>query len=149
MTDEPLAEQECDRIGYAYKTRGRTICESDILLHAGQTGDQFSLHMDAEVARESRFGQRLAHGTLTLSIALGLKYDTDQSKGVRISYGYDRVRYRKPVFIGDTISVNVEVTRSEMDEKRPGLRRIIETMDVINQRGESVLFLEHILVRWV
>jgi len=59
------------------------------------------------------------------------------------------VRYRKPVFIGDTISAKVEVTRSEMDEKRPGLRRIIETMDVVNQRGESVLFLEHILVRWV
>lgn len=59
------------------------------------------------------------------------------------------MRYRKPVFIGDTISAKVEVTRSEMDEKRPGLRRIIETMDVVNQRGESVLFLEHILVRWV
>lgn len=149
MTDEPEIEWECDRVGYAYTTRGRTIGESDILLHAGQTGDQYALHMDAEVARQSRYGRRIAHGTLTLSIALGLKFDTDQSKGVRISYGYDRVRYRKPVYIGDTISAKVEVTRSEMDEKRPGLRRIIETMDVVNQRGESVLFLEHILVRWV
>jgi acyl dehydratase len=149
MADDPPIEHTCDTIGYAYKTRGRTISESDIIFHAGQTGDLFSLHMDAEAARQSRFGQRLAHGTLTLSIAMGLKYDTDQSKGVRISYGYDRVRYRKPVFIGDTISVNVKVTSSKMDPKRTGVRRIVENMEVVNQHGDCVLSVDHILVRWV
>jgi monoamine oxidase len=147
MTDDTDILPE-DRVGYAYTTRGRTIAESDILLHAGQTGDQFPLHMDAEAAAGSRYGQRVAHGTLTLSIALGLKYDTDQTKGVRISYGYDRVRYRGPVFIGDTIRAHVEVTGSEMDPKRPGVRRVVEKTEVVNQRGETVLSLDHILIRW-
>ena len=149
MTDQPPPEFEHDRVGYTYKTGGRTIAESDILLHAGQTGDQFPLHVNAEAARQSSYGQRVAHGTLTLSIAMGLKYDTDQNKGVRISYGYDRVRFIKPVFIGDTISVNVEVTSSEMDTKRAGVRRIVETMAVVNQSGETVLSVDHILIRWV
>ena len=148
MTQEDV-RPECDRVGYSYKTRGRTISEADIIFHAGQTGDLFPAHLDAEAASKTRYGQRIAHGTLTLSIAMGLKFDTDLSKGLRISYGYDRVRYRKPVFIGDTISVDVEVTSCEMDPKRKGVRRIIETMDVVNQRGESVMSADHVLIRWV
>ncbi|MFX8660926.1 MaoC/PaaZ C-terminal domain-containing protein, partial [Acinetobacter baumannii] len=81
------------------------------------------------------YGQRVAHGTLTLSIALGLKYTTDGS-GLRLSYGYDRVRYRKPVFIGDTIHAEVEVISSEIDKARTNMRRVIETTRVLNQRGE-------------
>jgi monoamine oxidase len=142
-------EPECDRVGYSYKTRGRTISEADIIFHAGQTGDLFPIHLDAEAASRTPYGQRVAHGTLTLSIAMGLKFDTDFSKGLRISYGYDRVRYRKPVFIGDTISVDVEVTSCEMDPKREGVRRIVESMNVVNQRGESVMSADHVLIRWL
>jgi len=148
MSDDDFPAYPCDRVGYAYRTRGRTIGESDIFLHAGQTGDQYSHHIDAELAATSAYGQRFAHGTLTLSIALGLKFDTDPAKGVRISYGYDRVRYIRPVFIGDTIRSDVEVTKSEMDPKKPGVRRVVESMKVINQRGELVLALEHILLRF-
>jgi acyl dehydratase len=139
---------ECDEVGYKYKTRGRTIGESDIIFHGGQTGDLFPAHMDAEAAKKSVYKQRIAHGTLTLSIAMGLKYDTDPAKGVRISYGYDRLRFLKPVFIGDTIFANVEVASSEMDPKRAGFRRVVETMDVKNQRDETVLAVQHILVRF-
>jgi acyl dehydratase len=146
--DEQI-EPACDRVGYRYRTRGRTISEADIIFHAGQTGDLFPIHLDAEAASRTPYGQRVAHGTLTLSIAMGLKYDTDQAKGLRISYGYDRVRYRKPVFIGDTIRVEVEVTRCEIDQKRKNMRRVVETMDVVNQRGESVMSADHILVRWL
>ena len=128
---------------------GRTITEADITIHAGQTGDLFPAHLDAEAASKTPYGQRIAHGTLTLSIAMGLKLDTDLSKGLRISYGYDRVRYRKPVFIGDTISVDVEVTSCQMDPKREGVRRIVETMNVVNQRGETVMSADHVLIRWV
>lgn len=144
-----VVEPECDRVGYRYRTRGRTISEADILLHAGQTGDQFSIHLDAEAAKKTPYGQRVAHGTLTLSIAMGLKYDTDERKGLRISYGYERVRFRKPVFIGDTISVEVEVSKCELDARRDGLRRIVETMTVVNQHGEAVMSADHILIRWL
>lgn len=139
----------CDRLGYTYTTRGRTIGESDVIFHGGQTGDQYALHMNAEAAKASGYGQRVVHGTLTLSIAMGLKYDTDDSKGVRISYGYDRVRFIKPVFIGDTISVHVEVTQSERDTRRTGVRRVVETMNVVNQHGETVVSVDHILLRWI
>lgn len=149
MDQAHLIEPECDRVGYSYRTRGRTISESDIIMHAGQTGDLFPIHLDAEQAKKTPYGQRVAHGTLTLSIAMGLKFDTDPTKGLRISYGYDRVRYRKPVFIGDTINVEVEVTSCEPDPKREGVRRVVETMNVVNQRGESVMSAEHILIRWL
>ncbi len=148
MADNDLIQPECDRVGFKYRTRGRTVSESDIIFHAGQTGDLFPIHLDAEAAKATPYGQRVAHGTLTLSIAMGLKYTTDGS-GLRISYGYDRVRYRKPVFIGDTIHAEVEVTSSEMDETRRNMRRVIETTTVLNQRGETVLSLDHILIRWL
>lgn len=150
MHEERLIEPECDRVGYKYVTRGRTIGESDIIFHGGQTGDQFSGHMDAEAASVTRYGQRIAHGTLTLSIAMGLKFTTDGVSGKnRISYGYDKVRFRGPVFIGDTIHVEVEVIKSEMDARDKNRRRIVESMNVFNQRGETVLSVDHILARWI
>jgi acyl dehydratase len=148
MTDNAMIQPECDRVGFRYKTRGRTISEADIIFHAGQTGDQFPIHLDAEAAKATPYGQRVAHGTLTLSVAVGLKYTTDGS-GLRLSYGYDRVRYRKPVFIGDTIHAEVEVTSSAIDKARTNMRRVIETTTVLNQRGETVLSLDHILIRWL
>ena len=149
MSDvDGLTHYACDEVGYSYVTRGRTISEADVIFHAGQTGDLYPLHLDAEVARASVYGQRVVHGTLTLSIAMGLKFDTDAAKGVRISYGYDRLRFRKPVFIGDTIRSNVEVVSSQPDARRPDMRRVVERMDVVNQNGESVLSVDHVLVRF-
>jgi len=83
----------------------------------GPDRDQFPLHLDAEAARATPYGQRVAHGTLTLSIAM------DSSSTPTLPRAEDfvrvrRVRFRKPVFIGDTISLQVEVTRSEMDPAR-------------------------------
>lgn len=142
-------DYECDRIGYRYSSRGRTISEADIVFHAGQAGDFFPLHLDAEYAKQTPYGQRVAHGTLTLAAAIGLKYTTDDKDGLRISYGYDKVRFRKPVFIGDTVHLKVEVTSSEIDLRRSNMRRVVETTNVVNQRGEVVLSLDHILIRWL
>lgn len=139
----------CDKVGYGYSSRGRTITEADIVFHAGHAGDFFPLHLDAEFARQTPYGQRVAHGTLTLAAAIGLKYTTSDKDGLRISYGYDKVRFRKPVFIGDTVHLEVEVTQSEIDPKRQDMRRVVETTNVVNQRGETVLSLDHILIRWL
>lgn len=135
-----------DRVGYQYVTRGRTIAEADVIFHGGQTGDLYPLHLDAEEAKKSPYGARVVHGTLTLSIAMGLKFDMNITG--RISYGYDKVRFLKPVFIGDTIRVRVAVTRSEPDQRKIGFRRIVESMQVVNQNDEIVLAVDHILVRW-
>ena len=78
-------------IGDARTTLGRTITEADIVLHAGQTGDFFPHHMDAEWVKTQPFGQRIAHGTLILSVAVGMT--AGDINPLAFSYGYDRIRF--------------------------------------------------------
>jgi acyl dehydratase len=82
------------------ETLGRTITEADIVLHAGQTGDFYPHHMDAEWSKTQEFGQRIAHGTLIFSVAVG--WTAAAVNPLAFSYGYDRLRFIRPVFIGDT-----------------------------------------------
>lgn len=131
-------------IGEARETTGRTITEADIVLHAGQTGDFYPHHMDAEFARSTPFGQRIAHGTLVFSVGIGLT--AGEINPAAFSYGYDRLRFIKPVFIGDTLRSRVTIAAKEEDPKRPGLGRVVEKVEVLNQRGEVVLACEHILL---
>ncbi len=124
-------------------TSGRTITEADIVLHAGQTGDFYPHHMDAEWCRTQPFGQRMAHGTLIFSIAIGMS--AGAINPAAMSYGYDRLRFIKPVFIGDTITVKVTV-RQKREHKTPDSGLVFELVEVFNQNGETVLACEHILL---
>lgn len=121
---------------------GRTIGESDILLHAGQTGDFYPHHLDAEWCQNRGFGDRVAHGTLTLSIAAGLLADVINP--VAFSYGYDRVRFIRPVFIGDTLRARSRIDGKRDDPKRPSKGFVDEVCSAINQHGETVLSFVHI-----
>src|SRR5579863_7389266 len=94
-------------VGSQRITSGRTITETDIVLHAGQTGDFFPHHMDAEWCKNQEFKQRIAHGTLIFSVAVGMT--SSVINPVALSYGYDKLRFIKPVFIGDTIRVKVTI----------------------------------------
>src|SRR6201987_2362584 len=85
-------------VGAQRKTSGRTITETDVVIHAGHSGDFFPHHVDAEFARQTPFGQRIAHGTMTFAIGVGLT--ASQINPVAFTYGYDRLRFPKPVFIG-------------------------------------------------
>lgn len=131
-------------IGEARETMGRTITETDIVVHAGHSGDFFPHHMDAEHMKGTAFGQRVAHGTMTFAIGIGLT--ASEINALAFTYGYDRLRFPKPVFIGDTIRTRLEVISAESDAKRPGHGRVVEACTVINQRGETVLYCEHILL---
>jgi len=131
-------------VGAQRNTSGRTITETDVVLHAGHTGDYFPYHVDAEFARETPFGQRIAHGTMTFAIGIGLT--AGQINPVAFTYGYDRLRFPKPVFIGDTIHTRVTIKEKQPDAKRPDCGRVIEACEVINQRGDVVMYCEHILV---
>ena len=127
-------------IGSSRLTSGRTITETDFVVHAGHTGDFFPHHMDAEFMKTTPFGQRIAHGTLVFSVGVGLTASVINP--VAFSYGYDRLRFIKPVFIGDTIYT----IRTNM-EKRPryaemGLIRA--SYEVFKGEGELVLYCEHI-----
>jgi acyl dehydratase len=126
------------------ETLGRTITETDIVLHAGQTGDFYPHHMDAEWCKTQEFGQRVAHGTLIFSLAVGMT--AGAVNPLAFSYGYDRVRFVKPVFIGDTIHVKVRIKDKRDHLKRADHGLVTELFEVLNQRGETVLVCEHLIL---
>ena len=131
-------------IGSGRTTMGRTITETDFVVHAGHTGDFFPHHMDAEFMKASEFGQRIAHGTMVFSIGVGLTASVVNP--VAFSYGYDRLRFVRPVFIGDTIRTRTTIAAKEDDPKRAGHGRVVERVEVINQRDEVVLAADHIYI---
>ena len=124
-------------------TLGRTITETDFVVHAGHTGDFFPHHMDAEWCKTQPFKQRIAHGTLIFSVAVGMT--ASQINEVAFTYGYERLRFIKPVHIGDTIKVKVTV-KGKKEYKNPAQGLITELVEVYNQRNEIVMVCEHILL---
>lgn len=128
---------------HSRKTIGRTITETDIVVHAGQTGDFFPHHMDAEWCKTQPFKERIAHGTLIFSIAVGMTATLINEVG--ISYGYERLRFIKPVFIGDTIHVKVSIS-DKSEYRKPEFGLITELVEVFNQRNEIVMSCGHILL---
>ncbi len=143
----PFVEQffEDYEIGTARLTTGRTLTETDVVLHAGQTGDFYPHHMDREWCATQPFGRRLAHGTLVLSVAVGMTAGMVNPRAM--SYGYDRIRFVRPVFIDDTITVTAEIVAKHDHPKAPErLGRVDERLSVENQDGEIVLVLVHLYV---
>lgn len=131
-------------LGAQRQTTGRTITEADIVLHAGQTGDFYPHHMDEEWCRTQPFGRRIAHGTLVFSVGVGLTAGVINPHAM--SYGYDRLRFIRPVFIGDTIRVTVTIQEKRDVAKRPGHGIVVEKCEVFNQKQELVLACEHLLL---
>jgi acyl dehydratase len=131
-------------LGEQRESIGRTITETDFVVHAGHTGDFFPHHMDAEFMKGSPFGQRIAHGTMTFAIGVGLTASEINPRA--FTYGYEKLRFPRPVFIGDTIRTRLIVSTKEADPKRSDRGRVVESCQVINQRGEVVLACEHILL---
>jgi acyl dehydratase len=130
-------------LGSVRTTSGRTVTEADIVLHAGQTGDLFPHHMDAQWCATQPFGQRMAHGTLVMSLAVGMTAGDINPRAM--SYGYNRVRFIKPVFIGDTITVRAEITATRDHPRNPDRYGYVEeAVTATNQRGEVVLALVHL-----
>ena len=125
-------------------TTGRTITETDFVVHAGHTGDFFPHHMDAEFAKTLPGGQRIAHGTMIFAIGVGLT--ASLINPVAFSYGYDRLRFIRPVFLGDTLTARCTVKEKRDDPKRPQFGVVVELVEATNQRGETVLACEHLLM---
>ena len=142
MTMEQYFEDYVE--GEQRTTGGRTITEADIVIHAGQTGDFYPHHMDAEWCKTQPLGQRVAHGTLVFSIAVGMTAAAINPRAM--SYGYDRLRFLKPVFIGDTLHVVVRIKERRPHSKRTTHGIVTETLEATNQRGELVLACEHLLL---
>ncbi|MFD2918327.1 MaoC family dehydratase [Terrimonas rubra] len=130
-------------IGEQRLTIGRTVTETDIVVHAGQSGDFFPHHMDEEWCSTQPFKKRIAHGTLIFTIGIGLTASFINE--VSMTYGYERLRFIKPVFIGDTIKVTVSI-KDKKDHKKPGFGLVTELVEVFNQNKELVMLCEHLLL---
>ncbi len=119
----------------------RTVAESDVYLFAGVSGDFHPNHVDEEYMRGTRYGRRVAHGALLVGLmsaastkmVLGLP-------GTIVSYGYDRIRFPRPVFIGDTVTVTYEIV-----ERDVVARKAFARVTCANQRGDVVAAATHIL----
>jgi len=130
--------------GEARQSFGRTITEADIVIHAGHSGDFFPHHMDAEWCATQPFGQRIAHGTMTFAIGIGLTATEINPRA--FTYGYERLRFPAPVHAGDTIRTTVTIGPLSDDPKRPAYGRVTEICETKNQKGQTVMYCEHILL---
>ncbi len=125
----------------------KTVSESDVYMFAGITGDFSPNHVNKAYMEKSRYGRLMAHGALmvgfmstvsTMAIAR-----TRMSEETPVSLGYDRIRFLKPVFLGDTITVEYEFTAIDIER-----RRSTADIRITNQDGDLTTVGQHIL-KWV
>src|SRR5215475_16194889 len=94
----------------------KTVSESDVYLYAGISGDFSPNHINEEYMRGGAYGRRVAHGTLLLGFMSAAS--ANLYLGRTVSLGYDRVRFIKPVFFGDTIRTEYKIVRYDWEKKR-------------------------------
>ena len=123
-------------VGQKVVTVGRTVSEGDIFNFAGLTGDFNQIHTDAEFSKTTPFGQRVAHGLLGLSMAVGLIWRTGVLEGTVLAFReISEYKFIKPYFIGDTMHVEMTVTETKA-LPRIGGGAVIAAIVAKNQNDE-------------
>ncbi len=122
----------------------KTVGESDVYLFAGVSGDLGPNHVNEEYMRQTRFGRRIAHGVLIVAFmsTCSTKLIEQAGNAPMVSYGYDRIRFVRPVFIGDTVTVRYTV--AAVDDEKGEIR---SDVTATNQDGDVVAVATHILRR--
>jgi acyl dehydratase len=121
----------------------KTIGESDIYLMAGITGDFSPNHVNVEYMKQTPFGTIIAHGVLVIGLMSTCTSKViEQARISRpaVSLGYDRIRFVKPVLVGDTVTVTYEVAAEDPDQART-----YGDVTARNQHGDVVAVATHIL----
>lgn len=127
-------------------TFSKTVSESDVYLFAGISGDLHPMHVDEEYGKTTRYGRRIAHGALLVAYmsAASTRYCQrwldGRTRQPVISYGYDRIRFIRPVFIGDTISIDYRIAELDATDAKA-----FAQVTCTNERGETVAAATHIL----
>lgn len=124
-------------LGMKMRTRGRTITETDIVSFAALTGDYNPMHTNAEYMKNHPMGQRVAHGMLTLSYAVGQMYQLGFLERTTLAFRGLEMKFSLPVFIGDTIHVELDVIETR-DMKRLGGGSVTCDVKIVNQDGKTV-----------
>jgi acyl dehydratase len=137
-----MGGQSIDDIKVGLKTRvTKTVSESDVYLFAGITGDFDPNHVDEEYTKKTSLGHRVAHGALIVGYtsAASTKILEDFDRPM-VSVGYDRIRFLKPVYFGDTLTIDYVIESIEREKERT-----IAKIEVKNQKDELVAVLTHIM----
>lgn len=136
------------QVGEKYVTTGRTITEADLVMFAALTGDYAPHHMDEEYAKKHPiFRTRVLHGLYTLALAEGLAYRIGLFDGVAaLTVAWNNVKFLRPVFIGDTLHLEFEITGKRESKSKPDYGIVTTIYRMINQRNEVVMEAEHILM---
>ena len=124
-------------VGQAIETPARTITEADVVTFAGLSGDYNPLHTDAEFAKGTMFGERIAHGLLGLAVVSGLAWRTGFMEGTADALISVEAKFRNPVKFGDTIRARFEVLQKK-EMKRMGGGFVTFNVVVLNQRDETI-----------
>lgn len=126
-------------VGQKILTGDRTVSEKDILTFADLTGDNNRIHTDAEFSKAGPFGQQIAHGLLGLSIASGLAWKTGILEGTVIAFReVNEWKFIKPVFIGDTVKAELNVTEAKA-LPRIGAGSVTINVELKNQKNETCM----------
>ena len=120
-------------VGQEWNSLGRTVTQTDIINFAGVSGDFNPIHMDHEFARSTIFQQPVAHGLLIFSMASGLGIFSPPMRTLAFM-SIREWQFREPVFIGDTITAEVEIL--EVHKTKPVSR---VGMRIVRSDGETVL----------
>ncbi|HET8575887.1 MAG TPA: MaoC/PaaZ C-terminal domain-containing protein [Methylomirabilota bacterium] len=119
----------------------KTVSESDVYLFAGLTGDLSPNHVDEDYMRTTKYGRRIAHGALVIGfMSQASTKIVEGLAGTIVSYGYDRVRFPAPLFIGDTVTVTYEIV-----DRDPAARKTFARVTCTSQSGSVVAAATHIL----
>jgi acyl dehydratase len=116
----------------------RTVTETDNLLWSTMTHNPQPLHIDAEAAKASEFGQILVNGTFTFSLMVGLSVGDTTLGTLVANLGYDKMTMPKPVFLGDTLRAETEVIDLKESKSRPDAGIVTFLHRALNQRDEVV-----------
>lgn len=146
--NESILYFEDIQVGDKCVSMGRTVTETDIVNFAGISGDYNMLHTDAEFAKDTLLGERVAHGLLGLVFGSGLftrtVYNTRMSPALMAFMGLREWTFRRPIKIGDTIRIEMEVL--EKTDLKPDRGRVVQRRTVYNQRGEAVQYGDAVLL---
>jgi 3-hydroxybutyryl-CoA dehydratase len=139
---ESAAQAAMDALAVGRAVRvSKTVGETDVYLFAGISGDFAPIHVDEEFMKGTRYGRRIAHGALLLAyMSQASTRMCEGLPGTIVSYGYDRIRFPAPVFIGDTVTITYEITERDVTG-----RKAFSKVTATNQRGEIVAAATHIL----
>lgn len=134
-------------VGQSFETTGRTVGEADVLMFAGLSGDYTRIHMDAEFAKNSIFGGRVAHGALGIAIMTGLLTQLGTMTDTAMGLLEITCRFTAPLRFGDTIRVRQTVA-DKRETSKPDRGIVTFNLALLNQRDESVIVgSEKIMVR--